>query len=120
MAQKSVKEALGQPSIIRIDNIGIELHPIRIKDWPEASKLIYLLDFESLADIAYIEGLSDLKALIQIVGRASEKDKLDWSIIEDMTDEVFKTFRELTISQNDIDLKRVLAKVASVAGDQKN
>jgi hypothetical protein len=78
------------------------------------------IDFESLAYIAYIEGLSDLKALVQIVGRAPEKDKLDWSIIEDMTDEVFKAFRELTISQNDIDLKRVLAKVARVAGDQKN
>ena len=123
MEEKTLETVISKGTEWRIGNTVIDLHPIRLKDWPDASKLMYLLSFESLADIAYIAGIEGLKTLIDIVARASElpEGKRDhFTVLDDITDSDFKWLRQIISAQNDINMDRLLDQVAKISGNPKN
>lgn len=121
MSDTSVDAAVGKGAEWRIKSTVIDLYPIRLKDWPDASKLLYLLNFDSLADIAYM-GLTDsLVTLLHIAARYDELESKDqFEVLQDMTDADYKWARNLLSAQNDIDMDRLMEKISKISGDRKN
>lgn len=121
MSDIPVAAAVGKGDEWRIKNTVIDLYPIRLKDWPDASKLLFLLNFDSLADIAYTQSTDALVALIHIAARYEELEtKTQFEAIQDMTDTDYKWLRNLLSAQNDIDMDRLADKIAKISGDRKN
>lgn len=116
-----LENAVGKSVEFRIGNTVIDLYPIMIRDWTETSKLMYILNFESLADIAYVGALDSLKQLIMIAARSGEISNTDhFSVLELMTNEDYKWLRNILSAQNDIDMDRLLDKVSKISGKPKN
>lgn len=100
----------------RVGNRVLDLYPIRLRDWPTASKLIYLLRFTSLADIAYLQSFDTLKNLFRVAARIENIDDDRLSLLEDMTDKEYKIARSVMTKQNDIDMDRVMKDVSRITG----
>mgnify|MGYP000592364899 CR=1 FL=1 len=121
MAEKSLENSLARPRALRIGNAVVDIYPIRIKDWPEASKVIYILDFESLADIAYLQGIDSLRTLALIAARSEESERTDLvELIDSITNDEYRELRATLMEQNDIDMERLHSKLAKLTGNQKN
>lgn len=121
MSENTIENATGGSQELRIGNIVIDLYPIRLRDWIEASKLLYILNWDSLADVAYVGGLDILKDLVRVAARASEKsDNSNLEALESMTDKDFKWLKQIMSAQNDIDMERLLDKVSKISGKPKN
>lgn len=121
MSDTSVDAAVGKGAEWRIKNTVIDLYPIRLKDWPDASKLLYLLSFDSLADIAYTGSTDSLVTLIHIAARYDEQEsKTQFDALADLVDWDYKGFRNIISSQNDIDMERLLNQISKLSGERKN
>lgn len=111
------KAATDTGILYRIGNRCIDLYPIRIRDWTDASKLIYVLSFESLADVAYLKALETLVDLVKIAARAETlPDQSVFEMLDDMTDQDYKNLKQILTKQNDIDMKRVMNDVSRITG----
>lgn len=116
-----LEKSLGLPQTFRIKNTVFDLYPIRLIDWSDAQKLMFLLHFESLAEIAFVERLDDLRLLVRIVARANDlEDTSHLETIEQMTQVDYAEFRKIVMEQNDIDLERLKNTIASISGRPKN
>lgn len=104
----------------RVGNRVIDLYPIRLRDWPEASKLIYILRFTSLADIAYLQSFDSLKQLFKVAARLDDVNDERLNLLNDMTDKEYKIARSVMTQQNDIDMERVMKDVSRLTGGRKN
>ena len=113
-AQKAATDT-GTP--FRIGYKVIDLVPIRLRDWPEASKLIFTLRFDSLADLAYLQSTDSLVKLIKVAARHEEiEDETVFDMLNDMTDKDYKILKRIMTQQNDIDMERVLKDVSRITG----
>lgn len=101
---------------LRVGNRVIDLYPIRLRDWPEASKLIYILRFPSLADIAYLQSFETLKNMFKVAARLDDVNDERLGLLEDLTDKEYKVARSIMTKQNDIDMERVMKDVSRLTG----
>lgn len=100
----------------RVGNRVLDLYPIRLRDWPAASKLIYILRFTSLADIAYLQSFDTLKNMFRVAARIDDINDERLALLEEMTDKEYKIARSVMTKQNDIDMDRVTKEVSRLTG----
>ena len=117
MPEDQIGKAVGASESLRIGNTVIDIYPIRLEDWPDASTLMYLLHFESLSDIGYVKKTEELEDLIRIAARAKELPNTEHlAIIKKLIDPEYKVLLKIMKSQNDIDMDRLIASVSKVTG----
>lgn len=97
---EDLKKILGVVMPFQMGEHKVDLYPIRVKDWPEFSANVVALTLERLQDIfKFADGYD---RLIKCIGIITRKDPIH-EMFYDMTQADYTRFRDVVISQNDLD-----------------
>jgi tryptophan 2,3-dioxygenase len=100
---ENVSKFLGKPTDFRVLDKIIDLYPVKLRNWPEFSEVLFVLKLESLQEIyQYIDAPQALEKVFKIVTRMD----LLHDLYYDMTEADYQTFREKVINQNGLNFDK--------------
>ena len=99
-----LRSLCGMSTDFQVGTRVVELHPVLVKDWPEFSKNLFILEHETLYEIfMYGDGSEILWETVKVICRTKEVPPL----FEELTQLDYRRFREIVLEQNDINFEEV-------------
>lgn len=96
---------------LRIGDKVADIHPIRLRDWPEFAPVLFALEMENLHEVhSFIDGPGALFTALKLLCRKEELP----DTFDDMTQSEYHSLREIIIKQNELDFDKLHKKIEEI------